>query len=250
MFSYTTYCYDDEPRPDRSLDIFLPDCQARKLAVLFIHGGGWSGGSRVIYHPVMTALTHLGWICGSLDYRLSGVTALEQLDDVHFGRELFLEKLHEIGHTGDMVLVGSSAGAHLALLEGMTNTDQFAKGIVSISGILTFEVWDEIFPPIRDSMVSIAGQLYADNPELYRRLSPYQQINDHTPPICLMDGANEHMFPTHLSEEFIARMNAHGRLVKHHIYPNAEHGFFYDVTRPCQQKAFADLTKFFEIFEA
>jgi len=250
MFSYTTYCYDMEPQPNRSLDIFVPDCPARKLAVLFVHGGGWSGGARTAFHPTMTALTKLGWICGTLDYRLSGVNALEQIADVRFGRELFFEKLQELGHTGDLVLVGSSSGAHLALLEGMTNTDCHTAGIVSISGILTFELWDEIFPPIKAAMISIAGQAYADNPDLYRSLSPDQQINDQTPPICLMDGVNEHMFPNNLAEAFVAKMHKYGRTAEHHIYDKAEHGFFYDVTRPCQQKAFADLVTFLEKAEA
>ena len=249
MFSYTTYCYDDEPQTNRALDIFVPDCPLRKMAVLFVHGGGWTGGARSAYHPIMTALTKLGWICGSLDYRLTGVTALDQMADVRLGRDLFAEKLHEMGQTGDLMLVGSSAGAHLALMEGMTNLNSCTKGIVSISGILTFELWDEIFPPIMDAMVSIAGKPYADNNELYRSLSPYCQINNQTPPICLLDGENEHMYPNHLAEEFVAKMHEHGRSAEHHIYANAEHGFFYDVTRPCQQKALADLTKFFEVVE-
>ena len=54
MFLYTTYCYDDEPQTNRALDIFVPDCPAREMAVLFVHGGGWRGGERSIYHPVMT----------------------------------------------------------------------------------------------------------------------------------------------------------------------------------------------------
>ena len=250
MFSYTTYCYDEEPQVNRSLDIFVPDSPARGLAILFVHGGGWKGGTRADCHPVMNALTKLGWICGSLDYRLNGVTALDQMNDVRLGRTLFAEKLYEMRHTGDLVLVGSSAGAHLALMEGMKNLDHCTKGIVSISGILTFEIWDEIFPPIKDAMVSIAGESYIDNPDLYRRLSPYFQINDKTPPICLLDGDNEHMFPNHLAEEFVVKMQECGRSAEHHIYANAEHGFFYNIIRPCQKNAFADLTKFIESVES
>jgi acetyl esterase/lipase len=249
MFSYITYCYDDEPKPDRALDIFMPDGKVRDMSILFVHGGGWSTGMRSGYHSIMTALIKKGWICGSLDYRLSGVTALEQLADVHLGRTIFSDKLHEMGHSGDMVLVGSSAGAHLALLEGMADTESCVKGIVSVSGILTFELWDEIFPPIKDVMVMIAGQSYEDNPALYRDLSPYCHINEGTPPICLLDGANEHMFPSELAEAFVEKMRKYGRQAERHVYANAEHGFLYDVSRPCQQKAFADLISFCEKVE-
>ena len=249
MFSYTTCCYDAEPKSNRALDIFMPDSATRNLSILFVHGGGWSGGTRSIFHPVMSALIKLGWICGTLDYRLAGVTALEQVDDVCVGRNLFEERLREMGHAENIVLVGSSAGAHLALLAGMTKPDRYTKGIVAISGILTFELWDEIFPPIEDTMVSIAGQSYSDNPEFYRSLSPYHHINDNTPPICLLDGENEHMFPNYLVEKFIAKMHEYGRYTEHHVYANAEHGFFYDVTRPCQQKALTDMVHFFDRIE-
>lgn len=239
-----TYCYDSEPKPNRSLDVFIPESPSHESAVLFVHGGGWIGGTKTVFHPIMTALTKLGWICGSLDYRLSGVTALNQVEDVHSGRELFIEKLRAMGQSGYLVLLGSSAGAHLALLEGMINRDDYVKGIVAVSAPVTFELWDNIFPPIKDAMVSIAGAPYADNPELYRTLSPIHQINNDTPPVCLMDGANEHMFPHNLTEKFVEKMHKYNRLVEHHVYANAEHGFFYDVTRTCQQKAFADLTEF------
>ena len=245
-FSYTTICYDSVPMPDRALDIFTPDQPTRKAAILFVHGGGWSAGARSVYHPIMHALIEHGWVCGSLDYRLSGVTALDQLDDVRLGRALFAEHLQSRGNASDLVLVGSSAGGHLALLEGMTNHESKAAGIVTISAPMTFEPWDEMFPPIWDSMCAIAGQSVDDNPELYRHLSPYHHISENTPPICLLDGANEHMFPLHLAHQFIAKMKQHGRPIEHHIYANAEHGFFYNVTRLCQQKAFKDFLKFLE----
>jgi len=193
----------------------------------------------------MVALTKLGYVCGSLDYRLGGgATALEQVEDVALGRQVFTDYLKESGYPEGIVLCGSSAGAHLALLAGMRDSEEPTLGIVAASGPVTFELWEEIFPPIRDAMVSIAGKSMTDAPELYRELSPYYHINGCTPPICLLNGANEHMFPRPLTEVFVAKMQLAGRFVESHVYANAEHGFFYDVTRSCQQKAFHDVTRF------
>jgi len=123
-----------------------------------------------------------------------------------------------------LVLIGGSAGGHLALIAGMTHSVDRTLGIIAASAPTTFELWGEIFPPIRDAMVSIAGESMADAPELYRALSPCYYINECTPPICLLNGANEHMFPRFMTEAFVAKMQAAGRIVGSHVYANAEHG--------------------------
>lgn len=249
-FTFNTICYDDPPHPQRALDVFPHASPMRRLPVLFVHGGGWNGGSRTIFHPIMYALSREGWLCGSLDYRLSQCTAKDQLRDVRLGRELFTQGAADVGCAGKVVLVGSSAGAHLALMDALTDRQQQVAGVVAVSAPLSFEPWEEMFPPIWASMCRIAGAAYEDQPERYRDLSPLRHVDERTPAICLMDGANEHMFPAHLAKEFIAAMQSKGREIRHHVYDHAEHGFFYDVTRPCQQKAYADLVNFLKHLES
>lgn len=231
------------------MDVYMPDAPSRKLPVLFVHGGGWRAGSRTIFHPIMYALMKAGWLCGSLDYRLSHCTAMDQLQDVRLARSLFTHYAHAAGFRDQVVLVGSSAGAHLALMDAMTAGDHPVAGVVAISAPLSFEPWEEMFPPIWADMSRIAGLSYEDQPERYQALSPIRHINEHTPPICLMDGANEHMLPAHLARDFIAGMTAKSRDVRRHVYVNAEHGFLYDLKRPCQQRAYADLQAFLEHLE-
>lgn len=247
-FQFQTYYFDDPPQAARSLDVFPVMGEPRPPAMLFVHGGGWRGGTKTIHHPIMYALANKGYACAAVDYRLAGVTAKEQVADVREGWRLFAKLLTERGRDGPIVLMGGSAGAHLALLAGMMPGDSPdfipPAGIVSTSGPVTFEPWEEMFPPIWASMRDIAGRPHHEAPELYTELSPMHWVGNATPPICLLNGDNDHMFPQYLAGQFVARMRACGRTAEHHVYEHAEHGFFYDVTRRCQQQAFADLQRF------
>lgn len=109
------------------IDVYLPAEAdvARPPLMLFIHGGGWTGGNRTDYsRPLFHDFLSLGFIVTSMDYRLLPETAIEgQLEDIrdveHWLRNrLALEvKMSYAGIQDDrIVVVGASAGAHLALL--------------------------------------------------------------------------------------------------------------------------------------
>ena len=249
-FHFTTTYFDSPPQAARSIDIFQAIGEPQELAVLFIHGGGWRQGSKTISHQLMYALAQKGYHCGSVDYRLSNVNAMQQVSDVRDGLRLFSDTLKQQGHDRPIVLSGGSAGAHLALLTGMRPCDQIEDihiaGIIASCGPVTFEPWDHIFPPIWDSMQDIAGSPYCQSPECYKELSPIHWISNTTPPICLLNAANEHMFPHDLAKTFVEQMHAQNPHAQLHIFDHAEHGFFYDITRQCQQEAFAQFEHFLQ----
>lgn len=97
--------------------------------MLFIHGGAWLGSNRSDYcRPLFYQFLELGFVVTSMDYRLRPETSLEgQLDDVRDvegwlrGNGGLEEELRGMEKGVDVdaeriVVVGASAGAHLALL--------------------------------------------------------------------------------------------------------------------------------------
>jgi acetyl esterase/lipase len=108
------------------IDIYVPtEADVDPPIMLFIHGGGWSGGNRTDYsRPLFYHFLSLGFIVTSMDYRLLPETKLEgQMEDIrdvegwlrkNLAREV---KEHFSGIQDDkIIVVGASAGAHLALL--------------------------------------------------------------------------------------------------------------------------------------
>ena len=55
MFSFTSYYLDDDIVPNRVFDVFMPEKVTQKTALFFIHGGGWTSGSKERFHQIMQA---------------------------------------------------------------------------------------------------------------------------------------------------------------------------------------------------
>lgn len=254
MLRFESMYLDSPLVPGRALDIFRPDGDDTAVPALFyVHGGGWHGGSRVSGHKLIEYFRNRGLHCAAADYRLN-VTAVDQLADLRESIRLFADRLAAAGHDGRIVIYGGSAGAHLAALlalaapgscgEAVTGAAVPAAGLIVSAFPPCFAPWPNIFPPIAEAMQRAAGRPYADDPDLYARLSPIRHVNASSCPVLNLHAANEHMFPLRHSLEFEAKMHDFGRSCRTVVFDDAEHGFFYDVTRECQQKALREVEDF------
>jgi acetyl esterase/lipase len=103
------------------LDLYVPANAQSPPLVVWVHGGAWRGGSKS--NPSILPLTEKGYAIASVDYRLSTVAPFPaQIHDIKAAiRYLRVSaKEHEI--SADRIAIsGSSAGAHLAALVGVTN---------------------------------------------------------------------------------------------------------------------------------
>ncbi len=101
------------------LDAYLQRRGGRRPAVVVIHGGGFSAGSRVAFvGQLLEALTRAGYNWVSVDYRLGGPARREDaLDDVRAA--LLFVRAHAEALSIDperVALLGEDAGAELAAL--------------------------------------------------------------------------------------------------------------------------------------
>lgn len=254
MFFYTSAYFDDPPQQGRTIDFWMHPPASQPLSLFFVHGGGWRHGHREDMHPIMQAFYQKGFRAASVNYRLNGVTIAEQLSDVRHGLALFHDQLKLVEDSPRIVLFGGSAGAHLALLaalaepgacgDGARRERISVEGVIASSAPVTFEPWDEILPSIARSMEVAAGSSYSQNPKRFRDLSPLSHLGADAPALLFLLAEREHMFPNELTLEFVqnaASLGVHAEAIR---YLKAEHGFFYDVQRPCQIQAFADCLRF------
>jgi len=266
-YEFTVSYHDDPIIPGRAVDIMQPRTVTREVALFFVHGGGWESGHRDGFHPIMHEYVRAGFICATAGYRLGGVNALDQLSDVRHGYDTLVTFLKQAGRPLRVVVYGVSAGAHLAALLSLAGPGECGEslaagtymirnawvapvGMALQSAPVCFMPWEDMFPPIWRLMQRIAGTPYADNPELYRRLSPISYVRADSCPVLLMEAGNEHMFPRRLAQEFAGRLRGLNRRVELIVYPEVEHGFFYELVRRQQRQAFADLLDFAVSLEA
>lgn len=106
------------PHPDQYFLHFAPRERRFRAVVLYLHGGGWNGGSPDFFSPVGERLALEGYHCIMPGYRKAPEFKWPcQMEDVCAGWRVGLQYLAAHNIPADVALVvGSSAGAQLGAL--------------------------------------------------------------------------------------------------------------------------------------
>jgi alpha-L-fucosidase 2 len=102
-----------------ALDAYVQPGNRAAPAVIVIHGGGWTSGSRAAHvGQILELLTRGGYHWFSLDYRAAGLPAYEEsLADLRSALAFIRCRAPEFGvDPNALVLLGEDSGAHLAAL--------------------------------------------------------------------------------------------------------------------------------------
>ena len=259
-----THFYEQEEVARRAIDIALPGELAHKTALFYIHGGGWSAGEREAFHTHLQYFAMKGYACATAGYRLAPTVQLaDQMGDIVVGYRLFVNYLRDqYGNEIERIIVlGSSAGAHLASLLAMTKPDewviepdlrrnwQYPAACVSINGPGTLEEWKDMNEEIKVSIEQVIGARYGENEQLFRQASPLARVHPDVPDFLFLIVGKEEYFPHSYIYELEKEIKQHGSYAETVLFPEAEHGFFYGVTSKQQQEALSILEAFLARYE-
>ncbi len=110
--------------PEHKLDLYLPEAGEGPFPLLiYVHGGGWTFGSkRECALDAVFGATGSGWAITSVDYRLVPDAQFpEFIFDVKTAVRFLRANAEQYLLNPDrFVIVGDSAGAHIALMVGLT----------------------------------------------------------------------------------------------------------------------------------
>lgn len=129
------------PHPRQQVDIYAPTDAVDDLpVVLFVHGGGWTMGNRRYVQSKPLHFTNTGTIFASAGYRLvPDVTVEDQAKDVGAAVQALVGQASAIGvDPRRIVLMGHSAGAHLAALVG-TDPQYAGDAFDAIRGVILLD---------------------------------------------------------------------------------------------------------------
>ncbi len=124
-----TLPYASRDGADLLLDLYLPPKPIRRPIpiILFVHGGGWSGGTRTTGPDFERFFARDGFAMASIEYRLTpSITFPANVEDVRTSVRWLKANAAAHGLDPDRIcLWGTSAGGHLAAVAGLAPRGMF-----------------------------------------------------------------------------------------------------------------------------
>jgi acetyl esterase/lipase len=224
--------------PLQNMDVFLPASRSTSTTkvIIMIHGGGWNSGDKteILYTRFIDTLKIRlpDYAIFNINYRLSNTTANlfpTQENDVKAALEFIFSKSSEYLISNKYVLIGASAGAHLAMLQGYKYTVPVKpKAIVSFFG--PGDLIDMYNNPangiqyISLVLAQTVGKTPVQDPLLYYNSSPINFINAASPPTILLHGGADPLVSSSQSENIKNKLAAAGVPHQYVFYPGKGHG--------------------------
>lgn len=228
---YGTYVDGNGQTQDLLLDLRIPvGASAPTPLVIWIHGGGWQGGSRTPMPAMVSNLCSRGYAVASIDYRLSGTAiwpaqiqdckgairwlranaATYNLDPNRFGVWGSSAGGHLVAHVGASGGVGTvTVGSATVNIEGATggNLGQSSRVQAVVDWFGPTDLLQMRFHPSgipHDDPNSPEGNLIGgavpDNPDLVATVNPVTFLSPDDPPFLLMHGTVDNAVPFAQSE--------------------------------------------------
>ena len=220
--AFTDLTYRESGLRRLRLDVYVPSGaapQRGRPAVVAVHGGGWRGGSRSEYGRSMAEnLAPYGIAVVSVDYRLSrpgAATWPGNLDDVR--EAVRWVRSHARDYEIDpnrIALIGSSAGAHLALMlacdsasASPSDPSTRISAIVDLYGptdLLELRTTREI---TGEPVTMMLGGTPTEVPDRYTAASPLHHVSRGMPPsVLILHGDEDWLVPREQSRSLDAKL--------------------------------------------
>jgi len=229
---------------DLKLDVYRRrDCPRGCPTLLQIHGGGWVVGSKDEQGiPLMLHLASHGWVCVSVNYRLSPrATFPEPVIDVKHAIRWIREHGPEYGADPEfLVVTGGSAGGHLAALVALTGNDPeyqpgfeevdtSVRGCVSFYGVYDFTDRHGHYrnPGLARLLERrVMKATLEEARDAYEKASPMSRVRSCAPPFFVIHGDRDTLVPVDEARRFVAALRAAGGApVIYAEIPGAQHAF-------------------------
>jgi acetyl esterase/lipase len=224
---------------DLKLDMYQARGQtAPQATVIYIHGGGWTGGSKETNILNLLPYMELGWNVVNVEYRLARISlAPAAVEDCLCALRWVIRNAKEYNvDTSRIVVTGNSAGGHLALTTGMippsAGLDRQCPGpeelkvaaIVNWYGIT--DVADLLDGPNRRAYaVAWLGSMESRK-EIAARVSPLTYVRPGLPPVLSIQGDADPTVPYSHSVRLQAALEKAGVPNKLITVPGGLHGNF------------------------
>ena len=228
-------------------DVYRPTREGVFPIVVQVYGGAWQHGAPSDFSNFARWLASSGYVVIAIDYRHAPEWQWPtQLEDVRTALAWVGKHCSEYG--GDptrIVLIGRSAGAHLATMAAWTQPPVKVRGVVSYYGPVDLV---ESFrrPPRPDPLdvraveEALIGGTLEQMPRRYADASTITHVGGATttlPPALLIYGSRDHIVEAKYGKTIVNALRARGTQVGYIELPWADHAFDEVFNGPSSQIA-------------
>ncbi len=213
---YKDITYKTIEETDLKLDIYQQKNISKSTPlIIFIHGGAWKKGDKHDYWPYLIPFAEKGYVTATIQYRFTNVAKYPaQLDDV-ISAINWLKNNADTYHIdkNKIVLVGGSAGGHLAMMAAYSDSTLKINGVVNLYGPSNLTT-----PYAREaeSVQKLIGKSYQEDPEKYRIASPVTYIRKNIPPTLTFQGTLDELVPYKQSDNLDKKIREAGAISHYH----------------------------------
>ena len=208
---------------DGKMDIYLSPKAAKPTPVVInIHGGGWNKGVKES-QTGFSSFFKAGFAVANIEYRLTGqATAPAAIEDTRCALIYLIKNAKELNIDVDkIVIMGGSAGGHLALMGGLLGNDHRfdtnctgvenikVAAIIDKYGITDVWAWAYGLKPTSKSAVSWLGDKAQDE-AFAKTVSPMTYVTKNSPPTFIVLGDADPTVPRQYSVDLHKKLKEMG----------------------------------------
>jgi alpha-L-fucosidase 2 len=224
-----------------TLDAHIPDGPGPFAAVILVHGGGWTAGSKRANFvlPLFPTLDRSGLAWFSIDYRLAPKyphpAALRDVEQA-----IRFVKSHAREFRVDptrLALMGESAGGHLVGLAGVhPQPDTAVAAVVDFYGAFDLEAMVVSKGQASRGFRDFLGvtDLSEKSRAVLRKASPSTYVKAGMPPFLLLHGTEDQAVPYSQSVQFCEQLKLAGNACDLYTVPGGIHGVINWEKNPSQ----------------
>lgn len=221
------------------VDLYLPPKKnTRTPVVINIHGGGWKNGVKESQGGFSTFFK-AGFAVVNMEYRLTGqATAPAAIEDTRCVLIYLIKNAKDLNiDVNKIIIMGGSAGGHLALMGGLlANDHRFDTNCPGVENIKVAaiidkygitDVWDWAYGPNLTS--KSATQWLGDKAKdeaFAKSVSPIYYITKNSPPVFIIHGDADPTVPYQQSVDLHKKLLEAGVKTEFITVPGGLHGKF------------------------
>ena len=224
----------------QNMDFYLPvnRTDANTKVVVLIHGGAWSAGDKADFNTeiptIQAGLSNFAFI--NINYRLGALPSTNlwptQQTDVNAAFDYIISKASYYHYNANKIVVmGASAGAHLAMLKAYHyNTDNRIKAVIDYYGPTDMVELYGFQTGVQKQLFELfMGGTPATNTTVYTNASPINFVAATVPPTIIFHGTADVTVPITQSTKLKTALVNAGITNQYVEYIGEPHGFVNQV---------------------